>query len=584
VDLTTQLAALKAQLATLRDLDPDALTEAQLRDTVPRLVGFSEACVGTLHALHAEVHRLQDEIARLKGEQGRPKPPRGRGDSSTGNEQPTRGGGIVNPVAAPTDHSSEAERRTREPRPGWKKSGKLARLTVTRDQLCPWTGPLPAGVEFKGYEPVVVQDLVLQVHVVRFLRAKFYDPATRKTYLGPLPPGYAGQYGPGVKTLALALGYRCHLSQPLLHDFFTDAGLLISHGQVTRLVTEGLDAFHAEQAAVLAAGLRSSPWHHLDLTSTRVAGENYACHVLGNPLYAHYHTTPRQDRMSALDVLRGGAPRRYRLDATAFAHLQATHAAVRVVAALSRWEQETTWSEAAFGRLLDLRLPRLGKEARQQVLEAAAIAAYWADPGWPVVQCLVADDAAQLRGLTPELALCWIHDGRHYTKLNPQFACHRRALQRFRKRYWDFYRELLAYQRAPAAAEALRLEAAFDTLFATAATYADLARCIERTRANKAKLLGVLTHPELPLHNNPAELLARRRVRKRDVSFGPRSPTGLRAWDTFQGLVETTRKLGIRFWDYLQDRLTQAGQLPPLAEVIAERAEALQLGASWAAP
>ncbi len=36
----------------------------------------------------------------------------------------------------------------------------------------------------------------------------------------------------------------------------------------------------------------------------------------------------------------------------------------------------------------------------------------------------------------------------------------------------------------------------------------------------------VLAHPEIPLHNNPAELGARARVRKRDVSFGPRTREG----------------------------------------------------------
>jgi hypothetical protein len=203
-----------------------------------------------------------------------------------------------------------------------------------------------------------------------------------------------------------------------------------------------------------------------------------------------------------------------------------------------------------------------------------------------VVQCLVADDAATLRELTHELALCWIHDGRHYTKLLPQFACHRQALQKFRKRYWDYYRELLAYREAPCPEEARRLEEAFDTLFATESLWVDLRTCIERTRKNKAKLLRVLRHPELPLHNNPAELTARRRVRKRDVSFGPRSETGQRAWDTFGCplgvLVETTRKLGIRFWAYLQDRLTQGGAIPPLAELIAALAAAQPLGASWA--
>ncbi len=38
----------------------------------------------------------------------------------------------------------------------------------------------------------------------------------------------------------------------------------------------------------------------------------------------------------------------------------------------------------------------------------------------------------------------------------------------------------------------------------------------------------------LPLHANAMELAARRRVRKRDVSVGPQSRKGVRAWDTFR--------------------------------------------------
>jgi len=51
------------------------------------------------------------------------------------------------------------------------------------------------------------------------------------------------------------------------------------------------------------------------------------------------------------------------------------------------------------------------------------------------------------------------------------------------------------------------------------------------TRAHKDSLLLVLKFPELPLHNNPAELGARGRVRKRDVSFGH--------------VLKTANKLGI---------------------------------------
>ena len=74
---------------------------------------------------------------------------------------------------------------------------------------------------------------------------------------------------------------------------------------------------------------------------------------------------------------------------------------------------------------------------------------------------------------------------------------------------------------------------------------------------------------------DPAELGARQRVRKRDVSFGPRSPAGAAAWDTFMTLAATTRKLGLDFAAYLTDRFTRAGQIPPLADLISARAAQL---------
>lgn len=567
---------LNARLVPLRDIDPDALLEAQLREIFPRLLAFCEESATTILELQAEAQRLKHEIARLKGEHGPPDRPSPRSVSGGS-------GRLLNPVEDPNDHSSEKERRAREARPPRKKGRKLCRITIDRTAtLNDFPEGLPADARFKGYAAVVIQDLVLKTDNVRFLRAKFWSPSRRETFLAPLPPGYAGQFGPGVKALGLSLVYRGQMSLPLLHGFLEDAGIVISRGQVATLVTERVEAFHTEEREVVRAGLASSPWQHLDVTTTPVDGESHACHVLANPLYAHYHTTPHQDRMSALDVLRGGGPRQYRLDAVAYAHLARLGVGSGIVRTLQAIPQETPWSETEFSQLLQLRLPRLGKETRKEVEEAAAIAAYRADRTWPVVQCLVSDDAATFREITPELALCWIHDGRHYKKLLPQFACHRKALERFRKRYWDYYRELLAYREAPSAEEAIRLEGTFDKLFGTESLWVDLQTCIERTRANKAKLLRVLSHPELPLHNNPAELTARRRVRKRAVSFGPRSPTGLRAWDTFQGLVETTRKLEIRFWDYLRDRLTQGGEIPPLAELIAARAAEQPLGASWA--
>jgi len=129
--------------------------------------------------------------------------------------------------------------------------------------------------------------------------------------------------------------------------------------------------------------------------------------------------------------------------------------------------------------------------------------------------------------------------------------------------------------------EPVERAAKFDDLFSTRTGYNALDDRLAKTKAKKDYLLMVLEHPEIPLHNNPAELEARRRVRKRDVSFGPRTDDGRRAWDTFQTLAATTKKLGLSFLDYIHDRVSKANQIPALDCLIAEQAKRLNLGTSW---
>jgi Transposase IS66 family len=203
--------------------------------------------------------------------------------------------------------------------------------------------------------------------------------------------------------------------------------------------------------------------------------------------------------------------------------------------------------------------------------------------GFPVVRVLLCDDAPQFRSVTADLALCWIHAGRHFKKLTPFVPVHQALLDAFQTRFWAYYRELLAYRVQPTVADATRLAAAFDALFATTTGYQALDDRIAATRAHKAWLLLVLKHPEIPLHNNPAELGARQRVRKRDVSFGPQSDTGRQCWDTFNSLVETAKKLGVSVHAYFADRVRHAGLVPGLDALITQQAAALNLGASWPA-
>ena len=175
-----------------------------------------------------------------------------------------------------------------------------------------------------------------------------------------------------------------------------------------------------------------------------------------------------------------------------------------------------------------------------------------------------------------------LREGRHYKILSPVVALHRAALDDFLKRFWAYYHLLLAYRRAPSADERQRMEGEFERLFTADTGYEELDKRIAKTKAKKESLLLVLEYPELPLHNNPAELGVRQRVRKRDVSFGPRTQAGVRAWDTFATLAATSKKLGISFYQYIYDRISGENQIPPMADLVTKAAKDLNLGWSFA--
>lgn len=248
---------------------------------------------------------------------------------------------------------------------------------------------------------------------------------------------------------------------------------------------------------------------------------------------------------------------------------------------LAQLSQELDLDQSTLDQLLGEHLPDLGVQRRKLILDAAAVAAYHAQREWPVVRLLICDGAPQFTWVSEELGLCWVHEGRHYKKLYPYLVPHQRLVEEFLEDFWDFYRELLAYQRQPGAEEQRRLEMEFDALFARKTGYWDLDQRIALTRGKKPQLLMVLKHPEIPLHNNPAELAVRQRVRKRKISFGPRVAEGTKAWDTFMSLAATTRKLGLNFYHYIHDRISGKRGTPQLSSIIATRAKAIDLGPSW---
>ncbi len=549
----------------LDDLDLSGITDPEARRILGLLLNVIETQASALAALRAENQRLRDENNRLTGEQGVP------------TIRPSKRAGA--------DHASERERRAGRRARGGTRPDKRALIRIDRiDTREVDPALLPPDAERKEYAEFVVQDVALHTDTVLFRCARWYAASTRRSYQAPLPDGYAGQghYGPGLKTLALQLYYQGQMSEPKILALLHSVGIVISAAQLATLLIQQ-PAFAAEYAEIARAGLASSPYQHLDETSTRVNGVEEHCHILCGPLYTLYRTTPRKDRQAVLDVLRLGQPRAYQVNGDAWAFLAQHGLPTAVVTALGRLPQGVDLDATTFGTLLDAHIPRLGPQQRAHILDAAAIGAYRAQRDVPVVAILVCDDAPQFKGVTAEVALCWVHAGRHVKKLAPIFAQHRALVDTFLADFWAYYHELQAYRAAPTPTERTRLDAAFDTLFARRTGYWHLDERIATTAAKKAALLCVLDHPEVPLHNNPAELGARHRVRKRDVSFGPRSRAGVTAWDIFGTITQTAAKLGVNIAHYLYDRLSGAYRLPALATLITQRAHEARSAVALAA-
>lgn len=542
----------------LEGFDLNHIEDENARELIVRLLNLTEQLAASLKDAQEENQRLRDEINRMKGEQGKP--------NIKGNTQ----------KSPPANHSSERERH--KPRPH-QKGSKKATIEIHREMMVEVDrASLPEDAEFKGYEDVVVQDILLKSDNVCFRKQKYYAASTGRIYLAEMPQGYDGQFGPGIKALVLTLYFGMGTSEPKILEFLRNIGIQISEGQVSNLLIKDQEGFHVEKDAVYEAGLRSSSWQHTDDTQTRLNGQNQHCHIVCNPVYTAYITLPTKERLAVLDVLRNGRERRFRLNQEALEYLKGVPISKVLYQRLATWCSEADMDEPTFTQCLNNWLPKLGEQQRKVIMDAAAVASYHQETDFPVISTLVCDDAPQFNWLTKNMMLCWVHEGRPYKKLTPIIALNRAHLANFLKRFWEYYDQLLAYRKQPTLQESIRLEADFDALFATQTGYKDLDKRIAKTQAKKASLLLVLQHPELPIHNNPAELGARQRVRKRDVSFSPRTLEGRKAWDTFMTLAETCKKLGVSFYTYIRDRITGSHHIRPLAQIVAQTAVQLNLG------
>ncbi|QLE45359.1 hypothetical protein FD723_34245 (plasmid) [Nostoc sp. C052] len=558
----TQQSSPAQEISTLlQSIDPEQIADKGVRQTVEVLLNLIEQLNAKIKDLVAENQKLRDENNRLLGEKGKP------------NIKSNKTEGFQK------DHSSEKERKIPKEH---KKRSKNETIKIDREEIVIYPQEqLPADAQFKGYEEVIVQNISLKTDNVLFRKQKYYSPQTGKTYLAPLPTGYDGEFGPGIKALVVSLYYGGNMTQGKLLEFLSDIGISMSAGYLSNLLIKNQEEFETEYQTVYTEGLASSPWQHFDQTGARVGGINHTTNVICNPLYTIYQTTRNKNRLSVLKVLQNTRELEFILSELTYELLDTFNLPNKWINKLKLLPQQIVFTETEFNALVDEYLIKLGSQHRTRIHEAAAIAFYHQQSNTPVIKTLLCDDAPQFKLITNDLALCWIHEGRHYKKLSPFVACHRQILDDFLEKFWFYYRRLLAYRDSPNQEKAHELRLEFWTLFTEITGYEHLDERKRLTAAKAQQLLVVLEHPELPLHNNPAELAARTMVQRRNISYATQTPQGTKAWDIFMSLVDTTRKLGISFFEYMRDRISRIGNIPSLATIIREKSSFNLFGGSW---
>lgn len=537
-----------------------SLSDPKAKDVFNGLLNLIDRLYSENESLREENQQLKDEVNHLKGEQGKPD---------------------IKANTQPSDDSSEKERKGSEDSnkdEGKKKrqrKPKLANVKIDREQKCPIDKSiLPEDSQFKGYSDIVIQDIKIITDNVKYRREAYYSPSKNKTYMGELPSDVAGkgEYGVGIRSLIPLLKSECHLSERSILGFFQNFGIELSSAYISNQWTKGYTDFHQEKTAIFEAGLLSTSYQQIDDTGARVKGQNHYTQIICNPFYSAYFTTERKDRLTVLDVFRGFAPREFLYNSEAISLLDNFKLAKKIRLAIDQQlKKDICYDEKMMTTLLDIIKP--GPQQRTRIMEACAIAAYREQKEMPIIKILMCDDAPQFKSITEEITLCWIHDGRHYKKLNPVIPLHETLRDEFLTKYWLYYHKLLAYKKAPDPNRAIELAQQFDTLFVTQTGYQQLDERIAKTQAKRKELLLVFKYPELPLHNNASELGARVQARARDISLHTMSEDGTKIKDAFMTLSQTAKKLGVRTYDYIRDRVSGELKLPSLAKLIREKSQ-----------
>lgn len=515
----------------------------KLVNYIAELVQELNTAKSDLKTTKDELQKYKDELNRLKGEQAKPKFEK---VEPKGNKH------------LPKNKKELGESRGRENN---KKTSKVDRLKINELQ----TITDSRIKKRKGYKEVIIQDILLTTVVTKYKLQCGYDKHGN-FITAELPIPSHGEFGAGVVALVKTLYYQGRVPMDKILTILKNVGIIIGKSVLVKMCHFLSNELKKELDIAKATSLKLAKVAQMDDTGAIVANNNQHTFALSTSHVTILTTINSKSMMSAMYAYTGGQRLWYVINKKFFAYLKKLLPDKSYQKYFKKFKRRRPYSEDEFNELM---LPYKGEKFfhRSYRMRLCAIRAWiLSHPRTSPNSIMVSDDAGNYKFMGHNHQLCWVHEIRHYRKLEALTPIHQELQTKILTIFYDFYKKLKLFKSKKI--NKLNIESDFDFITNIKTGWSELDERLENTKAKKHGLLAVLRYPFVPLHNNLCEQDLRENVIKRKVSGGTKTSVGTYSWDVGLSLVHTCRKLKISFYKFMQDRYANQNHIPKLNKII----------------
>lgn len=515
-----------------------------------KLVSYIVELIEEINSLKTEVKKLreqnqawQDEVNRLKGEKGKPE---FKKKEPAGNKH------------LPGNKKELGESNGRENN---KKKSKLDRLKITSEELI-----TDSRIKRKkGYKDIIIQDISFATSVIKYRLECGYDE-NNKFIIADLPIQTHGEFGVGILSMVKMLYYQCRVPMDKIHLVLKNFGIIIGKSVVVKMCHFLDDKMKKELDLARGTSITKTKVAQMDDTGALVNNKNHHTFALSTAHVTVLTTIDSKSMMSAMYAYTGGQRVFYSINPDFVFLLRKLVADDKYQKYFKKLTRNSPYTEEEFNKVMEPLAGEKNFHIAHQIRLCAIRAWIRTHPKNVPEAILVSDAAGNFKFMGHNHQLCWVHELRHYRKLEALTDVHRELRDQVLTILYDFYKKLKLFKQG--LVSKLAIQSDFDHITQIKTGFKALDEVIEKTKKREHGLLAVLRYPFVPLQNNLCEQDLRENVIKRKVSGGTKTKMGTYSWDVGLSLVHTCRKLKISFYDYLKDRYSLVHELPKLSDII----------------